>query len=105
MIQIDMELPKSCSDCCFSSCKGRLGEFYCDITTYDVDMESDQRDINCPLKVTTNRDAWRSCQKMLNDLSAQMEEVSPMGVRSELEEWWDKPYKEGGENGNSDEDT
>lgn len=49
MIQIDMKMPKSCAECDFSSCKGRDGQFYCDITLYDVDMESAERDVDCPL--------------------------------------------------------
>ena len=50
MIQIDMEMPKSCEHCPFSSCKGRLNGFYCDVTTFDVDIESKERDADCPLK-------------------------------------------------------
>lgn len=48
----DMAMPKSCEDCPFSSCKGRLNGFYCDVTTFDVDIESKERDTDCPLKST-----------------------------------------------------
>ena len=52
----DFEMPKSCEDCVMSS-SIRLKTFYCDITLQDVDIESDVRDIDCPLvEIEENKD-------------------------------------------------
>jgi hypothetical protein len=50
------EMPMSCESCEMCSCRG-LGIFYCDITKQDVDIESDARDIDCPLvEIKENED-------------------------------------------------
>ena len=45
----DMQMPSCCGECQMASCKGLSGQFYCDITTYDIDMDDTRRDANCPL--------------------------------------------------------
>lgn len=45
----DFDIPSCCSECQMASCKGLSGQFYCDITTYDVDMDDTKRDADCPL--------------------------------------------------------
>lgn len=45
----DFDIPSCCSECQMASCKGLSGQFYCDITTYDVDMDDTERDADCPL--------------------------------------------------------
>lgn len=44
----DFGMPSNCSNCEMSSCKG-WGHFYCDITLEEIDMDSDERDADCPL--------------------------------------------------------
>lgn len=45
----DFEMPSCCGECQMASCQGLSGQFYCDITTYDVDMDDIERDADCPL--------------------------------------------------------
>ena len=45
----DFDIPSCCSECQMASCAGLSGHFYCDITTYDVDMDDTERDADCPL--------------------------------------------------------
>lgn len=53
----DFGMPSCCGNCELSSCR-RLGDFYCDITLEEVDMDSNKRDINCPLvEIKENEDA------------------------------------------------
>lgn len=64
----NMTMPKSCEDCPFSSCKGRLNGFYCDITTFDVDMESKERDADCPLKEVDNNSVLENIKAEIVDM-------------------------------------
>lgn len=45
----DFDMPSCCGECQMASCAGLSGHFYCDITTYDVDMDDTERDADCPL--------------------------------------------------------
>ena len=45
----NMEIPRSCSECNLCSNQG-LDRFYCDVTTSYVDIESEERASDCPLK-------------------------------------------------------
>lgn len=45
----NFEMPSCCCECQMASCKGLSGQFYCDVTTYDVDMDDTERDADCPL--------------------------------------------------------
>ncbi|MBR4377305.1 MAG: hypothetical protein IKP50_00245 [Bacilli bacterium] len=51
VIITNMDMPKSCSDCNLCSCQ-KIGLFYCDITTSYIDIDSEERDADCPLKST-----------------------------------------------------
>lgn len=45
----DINIPDSCADCLLCSCQ-KIGLFYCDITASYIDVDSDERDADCPLK-------------------------------------------------------
>ena len=49
MLQVDMKMPSCCNECNLCSCQ-RIGIFYCDITASYIDIDSDERDADCPLK-------------------------------------------------------
>lgn len=44
----DFGMPSCCGNCEMSCCK-RLETFYCVITLQDVDIDSGERDMDCPL--------------------------------------------------------
>lgn len=53
----DFKMPSCCGECQMASCAGLSGHFYCDITTYDVDMDDTERDADCPLvEIKENED-------------------------------------------------
>ena len=56
----DFDIPSCCSECQMASCKGLSGQFYCDITTYDVDMDDTERDADCPLIEAIPKDQYEA---------------------------------------------
>lgn len=76
----DFEMPSCCGECQMASCKGLSGQFYCDITTYDVDMDDTERDANCPLVEAISKDQYEERLKadmiaMLTELQLEIEEL------------------------------
>lgn len=62
----DFEIPSCCGECQMASCKGLSGQFYCDITTYDVDMDDTERDADCPLIEAIPKDhVYKVIQEMM----------------------------------------
>lgn len=62
----DFDIPSCCSECQMASCKGLSGQFYCDITTYDVDMDDTERDADCPLIEAIPKDhVYKVIQEMM----------------------------------------
>ena len=75
----DFDMPSCCGECQMASCKGLSGQFYCDITTYDVDMDDTERDADCPLVEAISKDQYEQRLKadmvaMLEDLDLQIDE-------------------------------
>ena len=80
MVEIkDFEMPSCCGNCQMASCKGLSGQFYCDIITYDVDMDNTERDANCPLVEAIPEADYENHLKA--DMVAMLEEL-----RLEIEE-------------------
>lgn len=50
----DFGMPSCCGLCEMSSCKGLSGQYYCDITLNDIDIDSGGRDADCPLVEVEN---------------------------------------------------
>lgn len=76
----DFDIPSCCGECQMASCKGLSGQFYCDITTYDVDMDDTERDANCPLVEAISKDQYEARLKadmvaMLTELQLEIEEL------------------------------
>lgn len=76
----DFDIPSCCSECQMASCKGLSGQFYCDITTYDVDMDDTERDADCPLIEAIPKDQHEARLKadmvaMLTDIQLEIEEL------------------------------
>lgn len=74
----DFGMPSCCGNCEMSSCKG-WGNFYCDITLEEIDMDSDKRDADCPLVEAIPKDQYEARLKadmiaMLEDLKSGIEE-------------------------------
>lgn len=62
----DFDMPSCCGECQMASCKGLSGQFYCDITTYDVDMDDTERDADCPLIEAIPKDhVYKTIQEMM----------------------------------------
>ena len=52
----DFGMPSCCGNCEMSCCR-RLEIFYCVITLQDVDIDSSERDMDCPLvEIKENED-------------------------------------------------
>ncbi len=68
MILVDMNMPKSCIDCCCTY-EDRDGETRCALGSPDIDW--DQRPCECPMLDLNNEFAWNkaSCtrRKVQND--------------------------------------
>ena len=80
----DFDIPSCCSECQMASCKGLSGQFYCDITTYDVDMDDTERDADCPLIEAIPKDQYEARLKadmvdMLTDIQLEIEESESCG--------------------------
>lgn len=69
----DFEMPSCCGECQMASCKGLSGQFYCDITTYDVDMDNTERDVDCPLVEATPKDQYKA--DMIEELEDLKKEI------------------------------
>ena len=56
MIAINMEMPKSCSDCNMTTCKGRdePWNYVCSINLKDIDFNETERAEHCPLTEIVN---------------------------------------------------
>ena len=91
----DFDIPSCCSECQMASCKGLSGQFYCDITTYDVDMDDTERDADCPLIEAIPKDQYEARLKadmvaMLTDIQLEIEELDffegeePINITQEL---------------------
>ena len=52
MIVIDIDMPQNCCDCpcCQEVLDGYLFKYECGVTKSDIDINSDERRENCPLK-------------------------------------------------------
>lgn len=62
----DFEMPSCCGECQLASCIGLSGHFYCDITTYDVDMDDTERDADCPLvEAIPKVNVYKAIQEMM----------------------------------------
>ena len=62
----DFDMPSCCGECQMASCKGLSGQFYCDITTYNVDMNDTERDADCPLIEAIPKDhVYKVIQEMM----------------------------------------
>ena len=48
IIDTNFKMPSCCNECQLCSCQ-KIGLFYCDITTSYIDIDSDERDADCPL--------------------------------------------------------
>lgn len=76
----DFEMPSCCGECQMSSCAGLSEHFYCDITTYDVDMDDTERDADCPLVEAIPKADYETRLKadmvaMLEDLKKEMNPI------------------------------
>ena len=69
----DFDIPSCCSKCQMASCKGLSGQFYCDITTYDVDMDDTERDADCPLIEAIPKDQHEA--RLKADMVAMLTEI------------------------------
>ena len=83
----DLEMPSCCEKCQVSSCKGLSGQFYCDITTYDVDIDDTERDANCPFVEAISKDQYKA--DMVSTLEELKKEIEEMKMQSltEKEIW------------------
>lgn len=68
----DFGMPSCCNNCEMSSCKG-WGNFYCDITLEEIDMDSDKRDKDCPLVEAIPKDQYKT--RLKADLKAILVEL------------------------------
>jgi len=69
----DFEMSSCCGNCQMASCKGLSGQFYCDITTYDVDMDDTERDADCPLVEAISKADYEN--RLKADMVAMLEDI------------------------------
>ena len=70
----DFKMPSCCGECQMASCTSLDGHFYCDITTYEVDMDDTERDADCPLVKAIPKADYEN--RLKADMAAMLEELA-----------------------------
>ena len=86
----DFKMPSCCGECQMASCTSLDGHFYCDITTYEVDMDDTERDADCPLVKAIPKADYEN--RLKADMAAmltkiQYENLCMRASMSEQERW------------------